>query len=258
MRDSDRYFTSTNYDDFILILGNRKIREPHVKALGKEYEELGGFREEIRVNPTQVNGKWVVMDGQHRFTYCKRMGYPLHVMKYRQDLSLTDLQRVNKVRVNWNLEDLIRSFAALGYQDYQKLLRVWEELNKEHKVAPATVAYIAQGNLTNTQNKNSKANLKEGAWKFVVPEEKVRRVIHECARFKEVDAKCLTAIFIHCIFKLLENDPKFSVDRLHEQAKKFYWKFIPASRKIDMFRMIDELYNFRRKDSTRHRIDINL
>jgi hypothetical protein len=258
MRDDDRYFTSTNYDDFVLILGNRKIRETHVKALGKEYEELGGFREEIRVNPTQVNGKWVVMDGQHRFTYCKRKGYPLHVMKYRQDLSLTDLQRVNKVRVNWNLEDLIRSYAALGYQDYQRLLRVWEELYEEYKIAPATVAYIAQGNLTNTQNGKSRANLKEGNWKFVVPEEKVRRVIQECARFTTLDPKCLTAIFIHCIFKLRESDVKFSIERLHAQATKFHWKFIPASRKIDMFRMIDEIYNFRKGEANRHRIDINL
>ena len=68
----------------------------------------------------------------------------------------------------------------------------------------------------------------------------------------------MSAVFIHCIFKLLETDSKFSVDRLHRQAVKFPWKFIRASRKVDMLRMIDELYNFRKKEGNRHRIDINL
>jgi len=255
---TDRYFTSTNYDDFVLILGNRRIKEAHVAKLGREYEESGGFREEIRVNPTKVNGKWVIMDGQHRYTYCMRNGYPLHVLKYREDLSLKDLQKVNKVRVNWNLEDLIRSYAALGNDHYKRLLRVWEELYDEYKVAPVTVAHIAQGSLTNTQRASSKANLKEGHWEFTVPEEKVRNVIKECGRFREVDDRCMSAVFIHCIFKLLETDPKFSVDRLYRQAVNFPWKFIRASRKVDMLRMIDELYNFRKKEGNRHRIDINL
>ncbi len=59
MKEIARYFTSTNYDDFVMILGNRRIDPNHVKKLGKEYEADGGFREEIRVNPTKVDGKWV-------------------------------------------------------------------------------------------------------------------------------------------------------------------------------------------------------
>ena len=56
----------------------------------------------------------------------------------------------------------------------------------------------------------------------------------------------------------MSTDPNFDPDRLLRQAKTFPWKFIRASRKIDMLRMIDELYNFRKKDNNRHRIDINL
>lgn len=258
MKETARYFTSTNYDDFVMILGNRRIDPNHVKKLGKEYEADGGFREEIRVNPTKVDGKWVIMDGQHRFTYCRDNGKPVHVMVYKEDLSLKDLQKVNKVRKNWNLEDLIRSYAALGNVHYQQLLRVWEDLHEQYGIAPVTVAHIAQGNLTNTVRDKSKTNLKEGYWEWVVPEDRVRAVIHQCARFREVDDRCMTTIFIHCVSRLLDTDPKFSVDRLLDQAKKFHWKFIRASRKVDMLRMIDELYNFRKKEDNRHRIDLNL
>ena len=258
MSQTERYFTSTNYDDFVLILGNRRIDPNHVKKLGKEYEADGCFREEIRVNPTKVDGKWVIMDGQHRFTYLKQHGHPVQVLVYKEDLSLTDLQQVNRVRKNWNLEDLIRSYAALGNEHYATLLRVWEDLHAMYGIAPITVAHIAQGSLTNTVRKSSKANLKQGYWEWVVPEDKVRAVIHQCARFREVDERCMTTIFIHCISRLLDTDPKFKIDRLLDQAKKFHWKFIRASRKCDMLRMIDELYNFRKKEDNRHRIDLNL
>lgn len=253
-----RFFTTTKYDDFVLILGNRPINEPHVRKLMKDYEQDGEFIDEIHVNPTKVNGKWAVVDGQHRFTACRRMGVPVNVIIKRKDVELDEIQRINKLRKNWNLEDLIRSYAALGNEDYQRLLAVWEDLNAEYGIAPITVAYIAQGNLTNTQRKDSKNNVKEGNWKFVVPETEVRRVIRECAKFREVDDRCMTAIFITCIHRLLDTDPLFSVDRLLRQAQTFPWKFIRASRKVDMLRMIDELYNFRKKEDNRHRIDINL
>ena len=65
-------------------------------------------------------------------------------------------------------------------------------------------------------------------------------------------------VFVICIFRLMENDPAFSVDRLWRQVKTFPHKFIMGSRKIDMFRMIDELYNYRKQGDNRHYIDLNL
>ena len=252
-----RFFTTTNYEDFAFMPGNRTVSPLIVKKLSASIADEGQLNE-IEVNPTKVNGKWVIIDGQHHFTVCKQLGIPVEVKVNKKDFSLRDLVTMNTVRKNWAIADVVASYASLGYPHYVRLNEVYLELKKKHGVSLLVLARLAHGTLAQSTSKHSKANLWDGSWEWKTDEATVRSVIEKCAKFKELRPNCLTDTFVICVFRLMKHDPQFKVKRLLSQAYKYPEKFIPASRKQDMMRMIEELYNWRKNSINRHYIDINL
>lgn len=108
-----RFFESSNYDDFAFIDGNRPIVEANVRRFMKIIEQ-GDLISEVEVNPVQVNRKWVVVDGQHRFLAHKRLGVPVPCITKRKNVELKGIIDINTVRKSWSMLDRVNSWAALG------------------------------------------------------------------------------------------------------------------------------------------------
>ena len=134
-----RFFETKNYDDFVMMKGNRDIDEPNVKRFMKIIQE-GKLYDEVQVNPTKVNGKWVIVDGQHKFTALKRLGKAVPVIVKRTNVPLNGVVDINTQRKYWTDVDRVRSYSELGNEKYTRLYNIFLELNKIHSVTINTVA----------------------------------------------------------------------------------------------------------------------
>ena len=106
-----------NYEMFGFMQTNRDLRDSHIEHLMSSITELGY----ITALPVIVDESMIIIDGQHRFEACKRLGIPIYyevsyVDKEKAKISLNMNQRI------WRLEDYIGSWAKSGKQCYIELL----------------------------------------------------------------------------------------------------------------------------------------
>jgi hypothetical protein len=251
-----RFFETTDYDGFAFIDGNRPIVDGNVKRFVQIIKD-GELHDEIQVNPTKVKGKWVIVDGQHRFLAHQILGLPVPVIVKRKNVPLKGIVQINTIRKDWTVLDRVKSFAKLGDKNYQRLLELWGELNAIQPIPINRVAKLCQGSLATSRKKGQSANINEGSWVFVKSEDEVRKVFQECLVFTKDHPDAMSETFIHCIQTLMENQPGFDIKRLQTAAKKNPHMFIRAARKQDMLRMLEELYNFKRMKVNRLYFDMN-
>lgn len=252
-----RFFESSNYDDFVFVEGNRDIKESNVNRFKRILEEGGDIWDEVQVNPTKVNGKWPIIDGQHKFIAFMEKELPVPVLVKRKDVPLKGIIEINTVRKQWTVPDRVKSYATLGDENYQRLYNIWQELNDIHPIAIKTVAKLCQGSMATSAKKGQAANLNDGYWKFIKSENDVRKVFKECVKFTEQHPDAMSDAFVHCIQSLMDKQPGFNVKRLLTASKNHPHKFVRAARKQDMLRMLEELYNFNRPQRSRLYFDMN-
>src|SRR4051812_17863079 len=72
--DSEILETS-NYDVFVLDKKNRPISDEKVLTFMKEFQAGHFFMNEF---PVIVDKQNIILDGQHRFEACKRLGYAIY------------------------------------------------------------------------------------------------------------------------------------------------------------------------------------
>lgn len=252
-----RFFESSNYDDFVFVEGNRDIKESNVNRFKRILEEGGDIWDEVQVNPTKVNGKWPIIDGQHKFIAFMEKELPVPVLVKRKDVPLKGIIEINTVRKQWTVPDRVKSYATLGDENYQRLHAIWQELNDIHPIAIKTVAKLCQGSMATSAKKGQAANLNDGYWKFIKNESDVTKVFKECVKFTEYHPDAMSDAFVHCIQMLMEKQPGFNIKRMLTASKSYPHKFVRAARKQDMLRMLEELYNFNRPASSRLYFDMN-
>ena len=124
MDKENQIHVTTNYRQFKILHGNRKMSSGHVSALIKSMTE-----KYIPV-PIIVNQHNEIIDGQHRFQAIENLGLPLHYI-VMDDLGLPDVQRLNARNKNWTLDDHLDSYCDLGVQSYIQ----FKKFKIEHKFA---------------------------------------------------------------------------------------------------------------------------
>jgi len=260
----NRFFETTDYNQFQnpeLEDLNRDVIETNIKNLTSEADPDFGFYSDIQVNPTKSKGKWVIVDGQNRFVALKRLGMKIPVIIGRVDVPPRGIVKMNTIRKDWSALDIVTMYAKLNVKDYVRLLKMHDEFNKKIKISINIVAIFCQGNLSvgKVNNKSGAADLRGGQWKFVLTESIVRKVFSKCVKFAEVDKDiAVSKRFVNCVHLLMHNDPEFNTTRLLNQAKTHSHLFLKEKTKVDTLRMIDHLYNYKKKESNRHHININL
>lgn len=120
--------STTDYDTFGRIGGNREVYPPHVKRLVsafKDSEDSNSF------SPIVVNEKMQVIDGQHRLAALAELGLPVYYIE-TEGLSLKDTQDVNSVMRPWAPIDFAVSYAELGYKPYQNYIEFKKKYHLNH------------------------------------------------------------------------------------------------------------------------------
>lgn len=103
---------TTNYSQFRGLVGNRRVRDAHVKKLVASIER----NNLLEANPIMVNGHMEVIDGQHRLEAAKRLGLPIFycVIGDVGIETVMDLQTSKK----WQIKDVIERWCIAGNENY--------------------------------------------------------------------------------------------------------------------------------------------
>ena len=111
---SDKIHETKNYSKFSLITYNRNINENHVEKIKNSMKTHGNQM------PIFVDPNFLIMDGQHRFTALKRLGWPIkYIIIDIQGADICDfLIDVNTISEKWKPLDYLNMYCQLGNQNY--------------------------------------------------------------------------------------------------------------------------------------------
>ena len=159
---------SEDYSVFKMILGNRGIYEPKISRLIKDFGDGLNLFPYCPIIVFRENGHLKIIDGQHRFVACRRLGQPVYYIE-ADDIELKHIARMNSNTDKWKNEDFIHCYSTLGNQDYSRL-SAWK---RKHKVSLSVSVSLLQHNKVSGGG-SVISNFKEGNFKVVYLDEATR------------------------------------------------------------------------------------
>ncbi len=121
MRTNEICVESTlDYSKIKTISGNRMVNPRNVEIIAKSMTE-----KQLCV-PAILNEYMEVIDGQHRFDACKKLGLPFYYIVIA-GYDLKDVQRINSHMKNWTLYDFLNTYIdlfKLGHKEYEDYARL--------------------------------------------------------------------------------------------------------------------------------------
>ena len=231
---------TTNYDQFKLIGGNRKIYPAHVKRLTKSIASdnlLSG-------NPIIVNQNMEVLDGQHRLEACKILKTEIYYVKLPNGLGLDQVHTLNNNQKNWSMTDYLESYASKDIPGY-----VTTKLFIETYKLPVSVAVNL---LTTKDRKTAGEDFRTGKFRVnnLPKAQLMAGFIGDIEPYFDVKATARHSRFVDAIKALVKTDSidlkklavKFSIypERMHRYASI-----------TDYYREIEKRYNYKSRSKTR-------
>lgn len=146
---TEKVHKTNNYDKFNLYKFNRSINEGLVKRLMESISKIGYIQGKTILVDKDMN----IIDGQHRFTACKRLGLPIFYTIIKADPQVAIIE-LNSQQIGWKMNDYINSWAHSGVKCYQDLL----EFEKTEKMGISNSMHIFfNGDFDKTMTRDIKA-----------------------------------------------------------------------------------------------------
>jgi len=103
--------TTTNYNQFKQLTGNRSINQSHKARL------MESMRENYRFTVITVNENYEVIDGQHRLACAKELSLPVHYVVCK-GYGLSDVQQLNANLKRWTTNDYLEGYCEMDNSNY--------------------------------------------------------------------------------------------------------------------------------------------
>lgn len=169
-------YETDNYSLFGYIRGNREISSSNLKKVTESLKKRRIKETSILVGyvPDDKDGKiFHILDGQHRFESCKKLGLPISFVVYEDynpsdmDKSLGVIELLNTASKTWDVSNFMISKATIGNVNYQRYAELYNKYSIEHEVVFYIFAEI-------TKKKTNFNEFKEG--KFELTEEQAEKI----------------------------------------------------------------------------------
>jgi hypothetical protein len=218
--------TTTEYDKFKRMPGNRPIKPHHVEEVKKKIME-----KDLRT-PIVINKDWQVIDGQHSLEARRMLGLDVPY-RFGSELDLHDVQTLNSTSLPWTNDDYAHSYIEQGNTHYKTYRAFRNKYNLQHEAA----MMLLSGRDMSAMRKVFRtgqfrvANLKDAEFKADM-----------FAQLQEFIGQHRPDVFLKA-FLIALNRVGFTFDRFIERAREnkrmfSYWPTID-----DNLLMIEEVYN---------------
>lgn len=111
-------YQTSDYTIFNKMKGNRPVSKND--TLKRELQEMG------QLSPIVVNGRYEVIDGQHRLGILKELGLPVNFV-IAQTTSPRTVISMNSAQKNWKDADYLAFFVANGNSEYIRLNQIYNQ-----------------------------------------------------------------------------------------------------------------------------------
>lgn len=235
--ESKIVYETKEYYLFKSIKGNRVINKSHLARLKQSMMENYIFT--ILV----VNEKYEIIDGQHRFEAIKELELPMYYVVC-EGYGLNEVYTLNLNSKTWNSNDFLMGYCNLGNENYIRYRKFLQTYGIGHKeclgllkglmkpVSPKYDPDFSQGTLVITDEDYDKA----------------KKIMDQIYRAKEFYKDCHRRSYIQAmfaLFKYTEYDHEQYLKKLALQPKKL----VNCSKKSKYLGIIEEIYNFNRKNT---------
>lgn len=123
--------TTTDYDKFSVLDGNRSISFRHVRELKRLINANGNLNDKF---PIKVNAELQILDGQHRFQALRELELPI-VYEVIEGANINTVRAINLGNRNWDWKDMAQSYHDLGNEEYGWFLNYVSEYELPFLVA---------------------------------------------------------------------------------------------------------------------------
>lgn len=120
MKNTDKVvayvYETYDYGKFKKLEGNRRVLDRRKAKIKRSMEDVGQI-----INPSIVNEKFEVADGQGRIEADMELGKPVHYIIV-EGIGLKECVALNLGQTNWKPIDYVESYAAKGEENYIRFL----------------------------------------------------------------------------------------------------------------------------------------
>ena len=113
-KDKFKIHSTTDYNQFKYIKGNREVVESHVKTLSDQIA-----KKDFQI-PIIVNEKMEVCEGQHRLEAYRLLGVPVTYI-IKEGLEIQDIREMNSTSRKWTMSEYMESHVKLNNKEYEIL-----------------------------------------------------------------------------------------------------------------------------------------
>lgn len=224
--------TSTNYEQFKVLDGNRSINTLHLNRLKESISS------KYLISPIIVNQKLEVIDGQHRLLCCKELKLPIRYIVC-DGYNLDDIHRYNMTSKNWTLDDFMNGYIQLGKKEYEF-----------YKIFKDKYGFGHGESIVMVSGKSDRRDLVK---KFQAGELRIKNYNNACLFAEKVqlvapyyDGFRRRSFVLALLF--LSKHPSFTIEEFVEKLKFQRSKVYDCGTQEQYIKMIEEIYNFKRRE----------
>lgn len=235
MKPNSEVLTTSNYELFKTIKGNRSLNPNHLVRLAKSIKING------QLNPILTNSKYEIIDGQHRAAVCKSLGIPINYIK-GNGLGLNEVQVLNSIGKNWSGTDHAESRAFTGNENYQIFI---DFRNKYGFGQYESILLLNRGNADNKSNHGFRAGTfvaKDLGWGNISADK-----IYQVKKYYSGFKRRSFVLAMITLFKNKDYDHNVFVHKLAFNSQKL----VDCTDTEQYIKLIETIYNYRNGDKRR-------
>lgn len=218
------------YHLFSHLDGNRSINTSHVNRLKES------MKEQYLVSPIIVNGKYEIIDGQHRFEAIKELGLPLLYIMVKQ-YGLEEVQRFNSNQKNFSYEDFANGYIDLGNEDYKTLKEFRQKYDLDWGVSIALLTGTSHRSATDSEKFKS-GQFKVKSYKQAV--EIADKILEIGQFYPDYNKK----YFMYAAIRMIKT-PGYNQKHMMDKLRYLSTKLVACSSSEDYLKLLETIYNFK-------------
>lgn len=244
--DAPTVHKTTDYKKFKSLKANREINARHVLAMMHSIVNNPGL---LAYQPILTTKDLSIVDGQHTFEACKRLGAPVYYM-IRKEGTSNDAAILNDTRKSWTLTSWLHHWSSRGMSDYKEM----EKFLQKYDMSPSQAAAILEGNKSGKSY--NKIAFKRGRFKVSNKEEayklaKVLTLLKDTYGKEFAFKYSFVKAFLDCYYNTDDRTDEFELDEFTSQLKRASDKLMPAADASMYVRQIESVCNFHRQNKKR-------
>jgi len=227
----NKVYSSMDYRKFSFLETNRDLRVAHVEELKES------IKEHPLNKPIDVNEKFQIIDGQHRFMAWQDLNMPI-IYIIHKGWGSKEVPILNSNQKNWIPSDFVKMYSEAGVEDYKQYKEFAERYGFTHQ---ANVILLSGGKDKSKQTKEfNEGRFRVTKWVWA------NMMAKNITELKAYYPGYKRASFVNAYIRLAADknfDHQVLIEKLQYQSRKM----VDCTTVSEYYELLLEIYNYRNR-----------